>query len=130
MLSEKVIRFRHPDYDPDRAQKFISLSMSRHMSTRNISYKSIHAFLSNLVNKQTDRQTNTGKTCTSSFVGGNKRVQFLPHSAIQKLWCAFLVAFYSNYGVSLVVCEIFSVREWCDLENRISLFKIIRNGTI
>jgi len=47
--------------------------MSRRLSTRNISSKSMHAFLSkpNLANRQTDRQTNTGKTCTSSFVGGN-----------------------------------------------------------
>jgi len=56
-ISEKVIRFRHPDYDPDRAQKLISSSTSRHLSTRNISSKSIHACLSNLANKQTDRQT-------------------------------------------------------------------------
>jgi len=32
--------------------------MSRHMSTRNISSKSMHAFLSNLSNRETDRQTN------------------------------------------------------------------------
>jgi len=57
MISEKAIRFRHPDYDPDRAQKLISLSMSQHLLTRNISSKSMHAFLSNLANK-TDRQTN------------------------------------------------------------------------
>jgi len=25
-----------------------------------------------LTDRQTNRQTNTGKTCTSSFVGGNK----------------------------------------------------------
>jgi len=43
--------------NPDRAQKLISSSMSRHLSTRNISSKSIHAFLSNLAH----RQTNTGK---------------------------------------------------------------------
>ena len=55
--SEKAIRFRHLDYDPDRAQKLISSSMSRHLSTRNISSKSMHAFLSNLANRQTDRQT-------------------------------------------------------------------------
>ena len=29
--------------------------MSRHLSTRNISSKSMHAFLSNLANRQTDR---------------------------------------------------------------------------
>ena len=56
-ISEKAIRFRHPDYNSDRAQKLISSSMSRHLSTRNISFKSMHAFLSNLANRQTDRQT-------------------------------------------------------------------------
>jgi len=60
-ISEKAIRFRHPDYNPDRAQKLISSSMSRHLSTRNISSKSIHAFLSHFANRQTDRQTNTAK---------------------------------------------------------------------
>jgi len=54
---EKRIRFRHPDYDPDRAQKLTSSSMSRHLSTRKMSSKSMHAFLSNLANRQTDRQT-------------------------------------------------------------------------
>jgi len=43
--------------------------MSRHLSTRNISSKSMHAFLSNLANRQTDKQMRT-KTSTSSFVGG------------------------------------------------------------
>jgi len=85
-ISEKAVRFRHPDYNPDRAQKLISSSMSRHLSTRNISSKSVHAFLSNLANRQTDRQTDRqqqyltrhrptdkqtrAKTFTSSFVGG------------------------------------------------------------
>ena len=69
-ISEKAIRFRHPDYNPDRAQKLISSSMSRHLSTRNISSKSVHAFLSNLANRQTDKRTRA-KTCTYSFVGGN-----------------------------------------------------------
>ena len=55
-IAEKAIQFRHPDYNPDRAQKLISSSMSRHLSTRNISSKSMHAFLSNLANKQTDWQ--------------------------------------------------------------------------
>jgi len=57
-ISEKAIRFRHPDYNPDRAQKLISSSMTRHLSTRNISSKFMHAFLSNLANSQTNRQTN------------------------------------------------------------------------
>jgi len=55
-ISEKAIRFRHPDYNPDRAQKFISSSMSRHLSTRKISSKSMHAFLSNLANRQTNER--------------------------------------------------------------------------
>ena len=54
-ISEKAIRFRHPDSDPDRAQKLISSSMSRRLSTRNISSKSMNAFLSNLANRQTDK---------------------------------------------------------------------------
>ena len=58
MISEKAMRFRHPDYDPDRAQKLISLSMSQHLSTCNISSKSMHAFLSNLANRQTDMGKN------------------------------------------------------------------------
>jgi len=52
---------RCSDYNPDQAHKLISSSMSRPLSTRNISSKSMHAFLSNLANRQTDRQTNTGK---------------------------------------------------------------------
>ena len=45
MISEKAIRLRHPDYNPDRAQKLIISSMSRHLSTRDISSKFMHAFL-------------------------------------------------------------------------------------
>jgi len=54
-IAEKAIRFRHPDYNLDWAQKLISSFMSRHLSTRNISSKSMHAFLSNLANRQTDK---------------------------------------------------------------------------
>ena len=41
----------------DEMRKLISSSMSRHLSTRNISSKYTHAFLSNLAYRQTDRQT-------------------------------------------------------------------------
>jgi len=54
-ISEKAIRFRHLDYNPDRSQKLISSSMSRRLSTCNISSKSMHVFLSNLANRQTDK---------------------------------------------------------------------------
>jgi len=41
-ISEKAIR--HPDYNPDRSQTLISSSMSRHLSTHNISSKFMHSF--------------------------------------------------------------------------------------
>ena len=66
----KFFRFLHPDCDPDRAQKLISSSMSRYLSTRKISSKSMHTFLSNLANRQTDKQTSRAIAYTSSFVGG------------------------------------------------------------
>ena len=49
------MQFWHPDYNPDLTKKLISSSMSRYLSTRNISSKSMHAFLSNLANKQTEK---------------------------------------------------------------------------
>ena len=39
--------------------------------------------------------------------------------AIQKLGYGFLFAINSNNGGICSVCEIFSVKEWCDLENRV-----------
>ena len=68
-VAAKAVRFQQPYYNPDRAQKLISLSMSRHLSTRNISSKSMNAFLSNLANRQTDRQMRA-LAFTSSSVGG------------------------------------------------------------
>ena len=53
-----ILSYNYRDYIPDRAQKLISSSMSRYLSTRNISPKSMHAFLTNLDNRQTDRRTN------------------------------------------------------------------------
>jgi len=57
-ISEKVIRFRHPDYNPDRAQKLISSSMSQHLSTRNISNPCTRFKVISLTDRQTDRQKN------------------------------------------------------------------------
>ena len=63
MIADKAIRFRHLDYNnPDRAQQLISSSMSRHLSTYNISSKSMHAFSSKLnlaTNRQTDKRDQT-----------------------------------------------------------------------
>ena len=40
--------------------------------------------------------------------------------AIQNLECSFLFAFYSiTMAVYVAACEIFSVKQWCDLENRV-----------
>jgi len=75
-ISDKATRFRHANYNPDRAQKLISSSMSRRLSTRNVSSKSMHAFLGNLANRQTNRQTNKhGQNNYLLFVGGNYQQQ-------------------------------------------------------
>ena len=49
-----------------------------------------------------------------SGLEGNKVIET---SAIQKLRCGFLFASIVTMAVSVAVCEIFSVKEWCDLEN-------------
>ena len=91
-MSEKAIRFRHPDYNPHRAQKLISSSMSRHLSTRNNSSKSMHAFLCNLAHRQTDKRTRA-KTYTSSFVRGKKiEEQTATAAAVQRRLCHRLYA--------------------------------------
>ena len=73
-IVEKAIQFRHPDYDPDQPQKLTSSSMSRHLSTRNISSKSMHAlWVILLTDRQTDRQRNA---FTYSFVRGNNMTTF------------------------------------------------------
>ena len=72
-ISEKANRFQHPDYNADRAQKLISWFMS-HLSTRNISFKSMHTFLSNLPNRQTDKRTRAN-AFTPSFVGSKQQQQ-------------------------------------------------------
>jgi len=66
-IAEKAIWFRHPGDNPYRTQKLISSSMSRHLSTRNILSKSMHAFLSNLAHRETNKRM-WAKTYTSSFV--------------------------------------------------------------
>jgi len=50
-------------------KSYISSSMFQHLSTGNISSKSVHALLSNLANSQTNRQTRAN-VFTFSFVGG------------------------------------------------------------
>ena len=49
-----------------------------------------------------------------SGLEGNKVIET---SAIQKLRCGFLFASIVTMAVSVAVCEIFSVKKWCDLEN-------------
>jgi len=51
---------------------------------------------------------------------GQRSLKVLEISAIRKLECGFLFAFYSNYGcICIAVCKIFSVKEWQDLENQV-----------
>jgi len=54
--------------------------MSRHLSTCNISSKSMHAFLSNLANRQTDKH-------------GQKHVA-PPSSEVKKLVGVFVIIYY------------------------------------
>jgi len=67
-----LIRYRRKQ--SGSGSKVISSSMSRHLSTHNISSKSIHAFLSNLAKRQTDKQMRA-KLYTSSFVGGRQPLE-------------------------------------------------------
>ena len=72
--SEKAIRFRHPDYNPDWAQKLISLSMSRHLSTRNISSNPCMRFpVILLTDRQTDKRTRA-KTLPPPLSEVNKEI--------------------------------------------------------
>jgi len=96
-ILEKAIRFRHPDYNPDRAQKLISSSISRHLSTRNISCKYMHAFLSNLTDRQTDRQTNErGQTYLSSPLSEVNNAQVLLVSKVMR-WLLFILLWHTIY---------------------------------
>jgi len=89
-IAKKAIRFRHPDYNPDRAQKLISSSMSRNLSTRNISSKSMHALLSNLANRQTDKQTRAN--AFTSFVRGNKITYYVTNRRTSIFDCEVILA--------------------------------------
>jgi len=55
--------------------------MSRHLSTRNTSSKSMHTFLSILANRQTDKQTNMGKNMLEVK---NKNTKIMKTSKIQQ----------------------------------------------
>ena len=59
--------------NPDRAQKLISSSMSRHLLSRNISSKSMHAFLVILLTDRQIEKLTRANTFTYSFVGGKNR---------------------------------------------------------
>ena len=62
---------------------------------------------------------------------GQRSLKVIEIGAIKKLGCSFLFAFYSKYVVSVAVCEIFSVKEWRDLENQVrGLFKVTGNGAV
>ena len=57
---------------------------------------------------------------------GYRSLKVIKNGTIWKIGYSFLFAFYSNY----VICDIFSVREWADLENSVKgSFKVIGNGT-
>ena len=54
---------------------------------------------------------------------GQRSLNVIEANAIRKLGCSF--AFYSNYGVSVAVCEIFSVKEWRDRSSRSTVWHCV-----
>ena len=50
----------------------------------------------------------------------------ITQGTISKLRYGLLFAFYSNYGRILAILEIFSVKEWYELENRVR----VRSGSL
>jgi len=50
---------------------------------------------------------------------GQMSLKVIEISSIWQLGGGFLFAFYSNYGSICIVCEIFSAKEWRDLENEV-----------
>ena len=52
-----------------------------------------------------------------------RSLKVIKTSAIQKLGCGFLSYSPSivTMDLSVAVCEIFSVKEWCDLENTVKV---------
>ena len=49
---------------------------------------------------------------------GQRSLKVIEISAIRKLGCDLLFAFYSNYGCICSFCEIFGVKEGVTLKNR------------
>jgi len=68
-ILEKAIWFRHPEYDLDWAQKLFANVPTDTCRQATFHPNPCTRFLSNLANRQTEKQTRA-KTCTSSFVGG------------------------------------------------------------
>jgi len=91
-----IFRFRHPDYDPDRAQKLISSSISGHLSTRKISSKSMHAFLSNLANRQSDKHRGQSHIPPPLSEVNKKDRVFLSHGVYSTL-----IYSWHRYGIGI-----------------------------
>jgi len=84
------------------ARKLISSSMSQHLSTCHISSKCKHAFLSNLANRQTDKQTNMGKTCSPSSVEGKMNDRTIDHITLPALAGGVIIHKSLSTGITLV----------------------------
>ena len=61
-----------PDSDPDHSQNLITCSLSHLGHVLKISSKSVHKFLSYLVDKQTHKPTNKSRQKHNLLGGGNK----------------------------------------------------------
>ena len=78
-----------PDSDPDHSQNLIISSFYLFRHILKISSKSVHKFLSYLVHKQTNRQTNPGENITSLVevikVFSSKKEKLYPHNGIRRM---------------------------------------------
>jgi len=61
-----------------------------------------------------------------SVIGHSRSLKMVPFESLGTISYS---PFYITMAVSVAVCDIFSVKEWPDLENRVGSFKVIGNGT-
>jgi len=79
--------------------------MSRHLSTRKMTSKSMHAFLSNLANRQTDRQQSQSVKFTSLLSEVNKKMSHVLNTKVLLYCCIVIVVVSVVHQVALPAVE-------------------------
>jgi len=79
--------------------------MSRHLSTRKMTSKSMHAFLSNLANRQTDRQQSQSVKFTSLLSEVNKKMSHALNTKVLLYCCIVIVVVSVVHQVALPAVE-------------------------